>query len=382
MVEHLAQRHSVVVASLAHTAEELEQGKALEKHCDRLIAEIVPDRVRWLNAFKALPTSVPSSVAYFWSPRLQRRINEAIQATNFDVVIVHCAFVANYVETRQRARRILDFCDLDSAKWREYGHHRRFPLSLGYAVEARKLRKYETRMAMNFDHCTVATQGEQEEFQNLGTGVPCTVVPNGVDTTHFTSDQFRRAAEPVIVFLGRMDYYPNIDGVCYFAQEIFPLVRQHIPAAQFVIVGSQPSRRVLDLKRIPGISVTGHVSDVRTYLKNAAVSIAPLRIARGTQNKVLESMAMGIPVVATPQVAKGIQAIPERHLLIAEHPHKFAEKLVEVLTNERLHRELATAASRNLNQTHTWPRSMDIIDELLVRRDGMFAQELMRRGNF
>jgi hypothetical protein len=91
---------------------------------------------------------------------------------------------------------------------------------------------------------------------------------------------------------------------------------------------------------------------------------------------------MGIPVVATPQVAKGIQAIPERHLLIAEHPHKFAEKLVEVLTNERLHRELATAASRNLNQTHTWPRSMDIIDELLVRRDGMFAQELMRRGNF
>src|SRR5204863_8321585 len=128
------------------------------------------------------------------------------------------------------------------------------------------------------------------------------------------------------------DYFPNIDGVCYFAEDVFPLVRQKIPNAKFIIVGSDPSRRIRELQRIAGISVTGHVADVRTYLEDAAVSIAPLRIARGTQNKILESMAMGIPVITTPQAAKGIQAIPGHHMLVAEHAPSFAEKVIEVLT--------------------------------------------------
>jgi len=367
MIEHLSQRHSVIVASLAHTPEELDEGKRLEKYCDGVIAEVVPDRVRWLNAFKALPTSVPSSVAYFWSSHLHRRIDETIQSTKFDVVMAHCAFVAHYIEETHGTLRILDFCDIDSAKWREYGHHRSFPLSSGYAFEAKKLRTYESRVAAKFDHCTVTTQGEKEEFESLGTGMPCTIIPNGVDTTYFSPTEVRRPAEPIIVFLGRMDYFPNIDGVCYFAEDVFPLVRKQIPAAKFIVVGSEPSRRVRDLNGIPGISVTGHVPDVRMYLKEAAVSIAPLRIARGTQNKILESMAMGIPVVATPQAAKGIQAIPGRHLLVAEHPHKFAEKLVDILLNENLRRDLSAAACKHLNHSHTWPNSMKILDELLMQ---------------
>src|SRR5262249_29622322 len=145
-------------------------------------------------------------VAFFRSLRLQRRLQEKVERTEFDVVIVHCAFVAQYLPERCGRFRILDYGDMDSAKWREYGQHRQAPLSLGYALEARKLRNYERRIATKFDHCTVTTQGEKEEFEGLATGMPCTVIPNGVDTSYFGKMDFNGQPGPVIAFLGRMDY--------------------------------------------------------------------------------------------------------------------------------------------------------------------------------
>ncbi len=257
----------------------------------------------------------------------------------FDAVIVHCAFVAQYVSESYGRVRILDYGDMDSAKWREYSLERNLPLSLGYGIEARKLRNYERNVASKFHHCTVTTHGEKEEFESLSTGVPCAVIPNGVDTGYFAKVDSEDSKLPIITFLGRMDYFPNIDGVCYFAEEIFPLVQRQIADARFVVVGSDPSRRVRALERLPGVSVTGHVPDVRSYVKDAAVTVAPLRIARGTQNKILESMAMGIPVIATPQAAKGIQAVPGTHLLVAESPEKFAQDVVRLLSQPALKSE-------------------------------------------
>jgi sugar transferase (PEP-CTERM/EpsH1 system associated) len=365
MITHLAQKHAVVVASLAHTREELQEGKGLEEYCDEVIAEVLPDGVRWFNAANAVPTSTPSSVTYFRSARLHRRISAALQHKSFDVVMVHCAFVAQYIQADHGRVRILDYGDMDSAKWREYAQSRRLPLSLGYALEAKKLRNYERRVAVNFNYCTLTTHGEREEFESLGTGVPCMVVPNGVDTSYFKQSGISAPIGPVIVFLGRMDYFPNIDGVCYFADRIFPLVREKIPDARFLIVGSDPSRRVRNLESIPGVVVTGHVADVRSYLKESAISVAPLRIARGTQNKILESMAMGVPVVTTPQAAKGIQATPGVHMLVADDAPAFAQKVIQALTNERLRKNLASAALKHLESAHAWPTSMKILDNLL-----------------
>jgi sugar transferase (PEP-CTERM/EpsH1 system associated) len=297
---------------------------------------------------------------------------EKVKRSKFDVAIVHCAFVAQYLSESYASFRILDYGDMDSAKWREYAQHRNMPLSLGYALEARKLRSYERKIASRFHHSTVTTQGEKEEFDGLATGIPCTVIPNGVDTSYFSMITANSHPEPMIAFLGRMDYFPNIDGVCHFAERVFPLVRQKVPHSRFVIIGSDPSRQVRALARIPGISVTGHVPDVRSYVQDAAVSVAPLRIARGTQNKILESMAMGIPVVATPLAAKGIQAIPERHLLVAEHPEKFAEKVVDLLTKDSLRTRIAAAARQHLQHSHNWPSSLSILDDLLA------GQELQR----
>src|SRR5689334_10512681 len=147
MIRHLSQRHSVVVASLAHTEQEREEASGLEQYCEEAIVEVLPDTIRWMNACKALPTSTPSSVAYFWSPRLAARIQERIAKTRFDAVLVHCAFVAQYVMDCTHAARVLDYGDIDSVKWAEYAQWKMFPLSWGYALEARKLRAYERKIA-------------------------------------------------------------------------------------------------------------------------------------------------------------------------------------------------------------------------------------------
>jgi sugar transferase (PEP-CTERM/EpsH1 system associated) len=317
MINHLSERHSVVVASLAHSEQELREGANLKQYCEELIAEVVPDSTRWLRAFKSFPTRTPSSVAYFWSPRLYTRIQEKCLRTSFDVVFAHCAFVAEYAMNIETGLRVMDFGDLDSSKWSEYSKWKPFPFSQLYAIEARKLKAYERNIAQRVDQCTVTTQGEKDTFDRLGPPTPCTVIPNGVDTSYFSPNGYSSESARTIVFTGRMDYFPNIDGVCYFVDQILPLIRNKMPNIEFRIIGSNPVRTISELASKPGITVTGHVPDIRSFVHDAAIAVAPLRIARGTQNKILESMSMGIPVVATPQAAKGVQAIPGKHLLVA-----------------------------------------------------------------
>jgi glycosyltransferase involved in cell wall biosynthesis len=162
-----------------------------------------------------------------------------------------------------------------------------------------------------------------------------------------------------------MDYFPNVDGAIYFARNIFPIVRRSVPNAELRIVGSNPTNAVRRLATIPGITVTGHVVDVRPYLANATLAVAPLRLARGTQNKILESMAMGIPVVATAEAAKGITATPGKDLLVAHDGDTFASQVINLMQNEELRRNLSHAGRQKISRTHTWSYSMSILEEIL-----------------
>lgn len=365
MIQHLSRKHEVVVASLAETEQELRDGAGLEKHCAEVIAELLPKPVRWRQACMALFTQEPSSVAYFRSKELHRKVQHKLREQKMDCVIVHCAFVAQYVIGWEGGFRWLDYGDLDSGKWAEYGEHRSFPLSLGYRLEAEKLRKYETTLAALFHQCTVTTQGELDMYASLGASTPCGVIPNGVDASYFSRPVQGTENSRVIAFLGRMDYYPNIDGILYFSQNILPIIQKTIPDATLRVIGSNPSLRIRELAHIPGVTVTGHVPDVRPFLADAAVAIAPLRLARGTQNKILESMAMGIPVIATPQAAKGISAIAGKHLLVADGPEAFAKQVIDVLQTRELRRSLSEAARKQVELMHHWPSSMEILDEIL-----------------
>jgi hypothetical protein len=371
MIQHLSQKHSVVVASLAHSEDEVAEGKPLEKYCEKVLVDVLPNRTRWTQAVCALPTSMPSSVAYFNSKRLTRMIQEESSRQPFDAIVVHCAFVAHYVLDLPCKIRLLDFGDVDSAKWATYARWRPWPLSMGYKIEADKLRRYERNCATKFDICTATTQGELEEVQKMELSKPNAVIPNGVDLEYFDSRTESPKGSASIVFLGRMDYFPNIEGAEYFAREIFPLIRQSVPRAEFQIVGSNPSKAVRKLAAIPGITVTGHVPDVRPYLKNAALAVAPLRIARGTQNKILQFLATGVPVVTTTEAAKGVAAKAGRDFLVADNPKDFAAQVLRLLNDPQLRESLATAGREPLKTAHDWSRSMTILDSLL---EGSFTQ--------
>ena len=369
MIRALTPRHQVTVATLAESLEELEAGSRLKEYCEDVVAEVVPPAWRWFNAYRALPSSYPSSVAYFYSRALESRVQQLAREQAFDAIFVHCAFVAPYVAHVPAKRKILDFGDLDSQKWAEYGRHRGIPVRYGYALEAWKLVRFEKHMAQVFDHCTVTTHGELADYLRFGMATPCSVIPNGVDFSYFQAREIpqQQCRTTKIVFLGRMDYFPNIDGVLYFANEIFPRVKAVVPQAEFVIVGADPVMSIRELASRSGIIVTGSVPDVRPYLREACLTVAPLRIARGTQNKMLEAMAMSIPVVSTSQAAKGIQASPGRHLLVADTPEGFATHTIDLLQDEGIRRRLAQDARAQIVQTHSWDHSMRLLGELLEK---------------
>jgi sugar transferase (PEP-CTERM/EpsH1 system associated) len=380
IIEHLGRSHSVVVASLAHTKEELNEGQPLIHYCQEVIAEVLPSRTRWLQAAAALPTATPSSVAYFHSRKLAHRVQEVWRRIRFDAVIVHCAFAAQYVRGLRCGFRMLDFGDLDSVKWMDYSQHRAFPLSTGYLLEASKLRRFEQQLTREFDICTATTRGELDEVRRLNQAKAAAVIPNGVDLSYFHPRHENPRGSSIIAFLGRMDYYPNIDAVLFFAKEIFPAVRKAVPDAQFRIIGSDPSREVCDLARLPGISVTGHVPDVRPHLADVALAVAPLRIARGTQNKILQFLAMGIPVLSTTQAAKGVEVEQGKHLLVADGADGFAEEVVRLLTDADLRERLSIAGREPLATAHSWPASMKILDSLLERHAPALEKTAVEAG--
>jgi|GEM_PF-39802 len=366
VIRHLAREHDVTVASVARSAEEARAGAGLAAHCRRIVVETLSPGPTIARMLARLPTPTPSSMGYFHSPRLARRLQRLLATEAFDLIFVHCAFVAPYVSGAPGVPKILDFGDMDSQKWLAYARARAFPLSLGYALEGRKLQRAEARLARRFDLCTCTTLAELDTLDAYGTGVPTGWFPNGVDAEYFRPSEAPYDPDAV-VFVGRMDYFPNQQGILDFCAATWPLIRARRPSASLRIVGAAPSRAIRDLARLPGVTVTGDVPDVRPHVATAAVTVAPLAIARGTQNKILEAMAMGVPTVATPLAARGVDAEAGVDIVVASTPEQYAEAVLRLLADPSARRQVAEAARRRVVTRHSWARSMTQLDGLIER---------------
>ena len=366
MIRHLARRHEVHVASLARSQQEADEGAGLRDYCTRYDVSVVRAPVQVARMLVRLPTLAPSSFGYFRSSDLARRIRAALVRESFDLIFVHCSSVAQYVERVEGIPKILDFGDMDSQKWLEYARYQPFPLSLGYALEGRKLEREERRLARRFDFCTATTRAEWETLEGYRTGVATDWFPNGVDAEHFAPDD--EAYDPdTIAFVGRMDYYPNQECMFDFCANVLPLVRSRRPGAKLVIVGADPSPAVRRLGEIPGVTVTGSVPDVRPFVRRAALMVAPLNIARGTQNKILEAMAMGVPVVTSKVAAGGVDALPDEHFLVASTPAEYAAAIERIAGDRAERARLAAAGRARMLSHHAWDRSMRRLDAIIDR---------------
>jgi sugar transferase (PEP-CTERM/EpsH1 system associated) len=371
IIRHLTEQgHQVTVASLARTRQEADEAADLKKYCDATLIEVIADHVAWPRMVAWLPTAQPSSFAYFHSPRLARRVRAALEAGSYDMVFAHCSSAAPYVASARVGLKVIDYGDMDSQKWREYVAYKAFPLSVGYRLEAAKLERAERRLAQNFDLCTCTTRAELQSLRDLGVTTPSDWFPNGVDGAFFAPE---KDYDPdLVAFVGRMDYYPNQQAVTMFCRDVLPRLKAQRPAVRFQIVGAEPPEFIRDLAKLPGVSVTGSVPDVRSYITRAAMTVAPLAIARGTQNKILESMAMGVPVVCSVEASGGVDAVAGEHLLVAANADEYVAAVTRILESPALRAQLAEAGRARVLSHHVWQNSMRRLDGIL--------EEALNRG--
>jgi sugar transferase (PEP-CTERM/EpsH1 system associated) len=264
----------------------------------------------------------------------------------------------------------MDFVDVDSDKWNQYAAMHSWPMSWVYARESRHLLAFDRQVAAHADASIFVSKPEADLFRRLAPEVAdrTVAITNGIDFSFFSPDEpqadpFPSGSVP-IVFTGAMDYWPNIDAVAWFAEEMFPSIRERMGNAVFFIVGGNPSSKVQRLADLPGITVTGRVPDVRPYLAHAAVCVAPMRVARGVQNKVLEGMSMGKVVVTTAQGLEGIDAVPGRDLLLAEDRAAFIEATSSALSDPAM-AAIGQAARRLIVENYSWEDKLALYERLI-----------------
>ncbi len=366
MIRHLSRQHDVTVASLARSDDEANEGQGIAPHCAHYEIGRVYAVVQTLRMMARLPTLAPSSMGFFYSPSLARRVTGLLREQRFDLIFVHCSSVAQYVEHVRDIPKILDFGDMDSQKWLEYARYKPFPFALGYHLEAKKLERAEKRLSRRFDMCTTTTRAEWETLESFGTGAASDWFPNGVDSEYFVpSDE---PYDPdTITFVGRMDYYPNQDCMFDFCARTLPRLQAGRPALKLVIVGADPSSAVKRLGKLPGVTVTGSVPDVRPFLRRAALMVAPLNIARGTQNKILEAMAAGTPVVTSRVAAGGVDASSPEHFLVASTPEEYTAMILRIIDDPAERARLSAAGRARMLSHHAWGESMKRLDGIIER---------------
>jgi sugar transferase (PEP-CTERM/EpsH1 system associated) len=373
MLDHLARSWDVDLGCLVDDPADLRHLPVLQARCAEV--RCLPTGSRWQAAARALlrcRPGAPLSLGWFHHAGLREWVEQGLAAGRYDGILVYSGAMAPYVmgpaARRPGLRRVLDLVDVDSEKWRAYAADARAPMRQVWSREARTLLRFERHAAMQFDRTLLVSRQECERFIELAPEVAPRMdwVENGVDLSRFDAaggyPSPYQGDAPVIAFTGTMDYRPNIEAVCFFAREVLPLLRAGSgPAPAFFIVGASPAPAVRGLAALPGVHVTGPVPDVRPYLAHAQVAVAPLQIARGIQNKVLEAMALGRPVVASPAAFEGIHATAGRDILVGDGAAETARLVAEVLAGR--HPGLGEEGRRAMRAGHDWAATLRKLDE-------------------
>lgn len=373
ILQYLTKRHEVYLGCLIDETTDIQYIKPLQNQVKEFVFETIHPKLKKICCLHGVFQKKSISVCYFYSSSLQKKIDNLFECIDFDVLFCFSSPMAEYYfRSNHKNRgakpliRIMDLIDVDSYKWTQYAEKSSGLKRLIYRYEARYLFQYEHRIAETFDHLLVVSEQEKNIFL-LGWAVTnLAVVTNGVDLDFFNPHhpQRQQAQKPTLIFTGVMDYWPNIEGVQWFADRIFPRIRAAVPDTTFYIVGSRPTTEIRRLERIAGIVVTGFVEDVRDYLAAADVCVVPLRIARGIQNKILEAMAMGKPVVTTSQAFEGIKAVSGEEIIPADGEDMFAAAVIDLLQNRQKSESMGAKARQCVEKHYSWYINLSVLDDI------------------
>ncbi|WP_033922084.1 TIGR03087 family PEP-CTERM/XrtA system glycosyltransferase [Sphingomonas sp. 37zxx] len=361
VLKHLAKRARVHLVAMADVEADLHHDAAIAEHCASH-AVIWRSMGRPRAAATALLRGQPISITAFAHPEYAQAVQRALAEHPIDAILVYSGQMAQYVPADFAGRFVMDFCDVDSAKFGDYAEGASLPMAMMMRREDRLLARFEAQVAARADASLFVSEAEAALFRAHTGAARVQVMENGIDTGFFDpAAPFAEAGQagPLIVFTGQMDYRPNVDAVIWFAREVMPQLRQRQPTARFAIVGRAPVPEVQRLAS-DSVIVTGEVADVRGWLAAATVVVAPLKIARGIQNKVLEAMAMARPVVASAAAAEGIDH--EATITIADTPADYVAAIDALIADPR---DIGPAARRQVERRYAWSARLAPLDALL-----------------
>lgn len=353
--------------------EELEYFSTLEtQYCEHVITEKLAPK--YLSLPIGLLTNKPLSVANFYNSNLQEKLDKLVISVNFDAIMCSASSLAEYVflsktlkTLHKQPRLIMDFMDLDSDKWKQYAQKSTFPMSFVYARENKLLSQFENKIAQHFDACIFITQSEINLFSKKAPSIKnIHAIENGIDRTmFFPPEQQRQVVQPVFLFAGVMDYPPNIDAVMWFVQNVWQQVLKNWPDAKFFVAGMNPIEKIQQLEKLQGIEVTGFVEDIKPYFDQANIFVAPFRIARGVQNKILQAFACGLPVIATSMGAEGVRYQEGQDIMLADSPEAFIDNISLLIADNVLYNKLSQNALENIKYNYSWDSKLAPLRELI-----------------
>ncbi len=372
ILRHLAARYRVHLGCFIDDPADVQHAPAVQELCAAAyFARLAPGRAN-LRCLTGLLDGAPLTTGYFRDRGLAAWVADRLARVEPAVAFVYSSAMAQYLPVGRPARAIMDFVDVDSDTGRQYAATRRWPISWIFRRESRTLLAFDRRIARRVDASLFVSEPEAALFRRLAPecAAKTFAVANGIDADFFSPERpYPRPAEldgpgPGIVFTGTMDYWPNVDAVRWFATDVLPQIQAAHAGARFVVVGADPAPAVRQLAKRAGVAVTGRVADVSPYLAHAQLAVAPVRIARGIQNKVLEAMAMAKPVVTTPQALEGIDAAAGLELIVApDRPADFAQAVLGALADQA---GIGPAARRRVVADYSWPARLAALDDLLA----------------
>lgn len=367
ILQWLSQQASVHLACLADEPFELESVKRLKRLCKRV--EVFPLGKHWSQVRMAasLARGMTASVGAFQSAALKKTVANWARETGYVAAMASSSALAPYlcIPELNRTRRVVDLVDVDSQKWLDYARKTSGPKRWLYRTEGKRLRKLECELSGWTNAVILVSEAETKLYRSFSGAERVYTIPNGIDLEAFQLKETPGWRESGCVFIGALDYYPNVDAACWFCNEVWPEIHDRNPQATMTLVGRRPAPAVRGLSTIPGVNVVGQVADVRPFLAAAAVVVVPLKLARGVQNKVLEALAMGKATVASPQSLVGLQANGTPPVLTASDPSEWVDAVLHLLGDEADRRRLGMEGRRFVESHHRWEQCLEPLRAIL-----------------
>jgi sugar transferase (PEP-CTERM/EpsH1 system associated) len=349
-IRALSAGHQVTLLSLAEAPVSEADYQEVASFCERIEVVALPKWRAALNLGAGIVSAQPLQVHYYRAAAVADHLRALLAGGAYDVIHATLIRMLPYVWNIHRPPVVVDLIDSLSLNLADRRTQVRGPKRLGYELEYGRVQAYERAVVRHFPALVLSSPADKEA---LGGGDQITVIPNGVDIERFPFHGPAGRDPATLVFTGNMGYHPNEEAVVWFAAEVWPRLRAARPGVRFQVVGTNPTERVRALAG-DGIEVLGRVPDVTTYLHAATVAVCPMRSGSGIQNKVLEAMACGAPVVATAIANRGVQGEPERDLLVADSAEAFAAAVLRLLDAPETAARLAQAGRPFVEQTFRW----------------------------